>query len=93
MKLPLASTVCSRAWNPPTAPLFKINANAAIFPFQRMCGVGVVVRDEMGLVVGALSKRLNVPLGLLEAEAKAFEEGVLFIFSIFVSLTWNWWYN
>jgi len=44
-----------------------------------------VVRDEMGLVVGALSKRLNVPLGPLEAEAKAFEEGVLFIFSIFIN--------
>ena len=46
--------MCSRAWNPPTAPLFKINADVAIFPFQRVCGVGVVVRDEMGLVVGAL---------------------------------------
>ena len=77
--------MCSRAWNPLTAPLFKINADVAIFPFQRVCGVGVVVRDEMGLVVGALSKRLNVPLGPLEAEAKAFEEGVLFIFSIFIN--------
>ena len=32
------------------------------------------------------SKMLNVPLGPLEAEAKAFEEGVLFIFSIFINL-------
>lgn len=67
VKLPLASAVCSRAWNPPTAPLFKINVDVAIFPFQRMCGVGVVIRDEMGLEVGALGKRLNIPLGPLEA--------------------------
>ena len=58
--------------------MFKVNVDAAIFSSQRTCEVGVVIRDEMGLMVGAPSKRLNFPLGSLEAKAKAFEEGVLF---------------
>lgn len=37
-----------------------------------------MIRGEMGLVVGALSKKLNLPLGPTEVEAKAFEEGTLF---------------
>ena len=28
-----------------------------------MCGVGVVIKHDKGLVVGALSKKLNLPLG------------------------------
>ena len=36
----------------------------------------VVVRDDLGRVVAALSKRINAPLGAVEAEAKAFETGL-----------------
>ncbi|KAK7850066.1 hypothetical protein CFP56_001615 [Quercus suber] len=42
-------------------------------------GVGVAIRDEIRLVVGALSKNLNLPLGPMEVEAKDFEEGVLLV--------------
>ena len=38
----------------------------------------VVVRDDLGGVVAALSKRINAPLGAVEAEAKAFETGLQF---------------
>ena len=38
----------------------------------------VVVRDDLGRVVAALSKRSNAPLGAVEAEAKAFETGLQF---------------
>ena len=78
VKSPLKSAKCSQAWKPPTNFVFKVNVPATIFSSQHMCGVGVVIKDEMGLVVGALSKMLNFPLGSLEAEAKAFEKGVLF---------------
>ena len=37
----------------------------------------VVVRDDLGRVVAALSKRINAPLGAVEAEAKAFETGTV----------------
>ena len=41
-------------------------------------GIGVVVRDHEGAVIVALSKRLSLPLGPLEAEAKAVDEAVSF---------------
>ena len=45
--------------------------------FVQKCIV-VVVRDDLGRVVAALSKRINAPLGAVEAEAKAFETGLQF---------------
>lgn len=39
-------------------------------------GIGVVVRDHEGSVLAALSKRLPLLLGPLEAEAKAMHEAV-----------------
>ena len=38
----------------------------------------MVVRDDVGRVVAALSKCINAPLGAVEAEAKAFETGLQF---------------
>nr|POE82014.1 hypothetical protein CFP56_43174 [Quercus suber] len=52
VKSPLESTKYSQAWKLPTDVVFRVNVDAAIFFSQRMCGVGVVIRDEMGLVFG-----------------------------------------
>ncbi|XP_075673855.1 uncharacterized protein LOC142643195 [Castanea sativa] len=41
-------------------------------------GVGVVVRDEEGRVMGAYCKKIRAPMGAVEAEAKAFEVGIQF---------------
>ena len=62
MKSPLESAKCSQTWKLPTNAVFKVNVDvdAAIFSSQYMCGVGVGIRDEMRLVVGALSKRFKV---------------------------------
>ena len=67
------------------APLFKINVDGLVFAPQRVVVVGVIVCNEEGEVIAALSKKIKVPLGALEADAKAFEVGLQFTQDIGVS--------
>ena len=69
-------------WTPPPPPppheRYKINVDGAVFASQKEAGLGVLVRDAEGRVVGACSKKIMAPLGAVEIEAKAFEFGLHF---------------
>ncbi|XP_050277759.1 uncharacterized protein LOC126719221 [Quercus robur] len=67
------------AWAPPSASRYKVNVDGAVFASRKSVGVGVLIRDSYGQVVAAISKKINAPLGPLEAEVKAWEEGVKFV--------------
>ena len=55
-----------------------MNVDGAVFKHRKKARIVVVIRDENGVVIAALSKILNAPLGVAEIEAKAMEVGVLF---------------
>ena len=64
------------AWKPPPPGSFKVNVDGALFSKSKLSSVGVIVRDEEGNVIAAMSRKKNLPLRVLELEAKALEIGV-----------------
>ena len=69
-------------WVPPSNPWFKVNTDAAIFKNLGTEGIGTVIRDHAGTVIAALSQHLHLPLGTLEAEAKAMDVAVSFAWDV-----------
>ena len=45
-------------WHPPNSDMVKINCNGATFKEQKKSGIGVVIRDNNGLVMTSMSKLL-----------------------------------
>ncbi|XP_030939770.1 uncharacterized protein LOC115964643 [Quercus lobata] len=64
------------AWKPPPPGSFKVNVDGALFSKSKQSGVGVMVHDEEGNVIAAMSRKMDLPLGVLKMEAKALEIGV-----------------
>ncbi|XP_075640325.1 uncharacterized protein LOC142612079 [Castanea sativa] len=64
-------------WTPLPQGWYKVNVDAAVFEEQGTCGIDVVIRNNHGQIMGAMSKKLEFPLRALEAEAKATEAGIL----------------
>nr|POF27269.1 hypothetical protein CFP56_12610 [Quercus suber] len=63
---------------PPQGGHFKINVDGVVFHAQKAVGVRVVIRDDKGRLKAALCRKITAPMGATEAEAKAFEAGLLF---------------
>ena len=50
-------TVPVQTWKPPSGAQYKINFDAAVFADIKVSGVGVVIRNDKGEVMAALSAR------------------------------------
>ena len=68
----------AKIWKPLDSKRYKVNVDGAVFEHQKKARIGVVIRDERGEVVAALSKIVNASLGAVEIEAKAMEAEVSF---------------
>nr|POF03085.1 hypothetical protein CFP56_43213 [Quercus suber] len=58
-------------WKPPEHGLVKVNCDGARFTKENSAGVGVVIRNSEGLVLGSLSKLVPQAYSPLEIEATA----------------------
>ena len=72
--------VCSSdsRWKPPTSGVYKINFDGALFEEQACAGLGVVIRDSAGLIIGALSQKIRYPGSVDMVEALAASRAVVF---------------
>ena len=74
--LPSPSSV--QRWSPPTSDVCKVNFNAAFFQSSNLAGLGVVVHDSSGVVIGSLSVSISLRSSEAELEALACLRAVQF---------------
>ena len=58
-------------WLPPPQDFFKINYDGAVFPDENRSGVGVMIRNNLGLVIASLVQQLPQAYQAVEVEAMA----------------------
>ena len=63
---------------PPPHARFKANFDGVIFQSSNEAGIGVVIRDHRGEIIGSLSLRIPPPPTVAEVEALACRRAVLF---------------
>ena len=65
-------------WIPPIPDQFKINFDGAVFSDLDAVGLGVVVRDSRGKVLGAVAERIPIPNSPAIVEALACRRAMIF---------------
>ncbi|XP_075665685.1 uncharacterized protein LOC142635414 [Castanea sativa] len=75
-----------RHWKPPSAELFKINFDGAVFSHEKIFGIGVVIRDHKGLVIASCSKLVYQELCSDDIEATAL--GWALAFALEIGVKW-----
>nr|XP_048336197.1 uncharacterized protein LOC125424044 [Ziziphus jujuba var. spinosa]XP_048336198.1 uncharacterized protein LOC125424044 [Ziziphus jujuba var. spinosa]XP_048336199.1 uncharacterized protein LOC125424044 [Ziziphus jujuba var. spinosa] len=70
---------CSiQCWRPPQGDNFKINVDAAVPLGDSNTGIGVVVRDSSGALMGAMAKPFDAAWSVKYSELMAIYEGLCF---------------
>ena len=74
------SVAATRAvrWIPPEPPSYKINFDGVVFKELSSAGMGVVVRDSSGRVIGALAEKIPLPNAIATVEALACRRAMIF---------------
>jgi hypothetical protein len=56
-------------WKPPEVSRYKVNYDGAVFSDRNEAGIGVIIRNHRGEVMGALSQRIPYPHSVEAVEA------------------------
>ena len=73
-----AAVMRAPRWIPPILDQFKINFDGAVFSDLDAAGLGVVIRDFCGRVIGALAERIPIPTSPAIVEALACRRAMVF---------------
>ncbi|KAK9994722.1 hypothetical protein SO802_024425 [Lithocarpus litseifolius] len=65
-------------WIPPIFPLYKVNFDGATFSTIGAAGLGAILRDHSGNVIGTMTERIQLPSSLAVVEAMACRRALLF---------------
>ncbi|KAL0003476.1 hypothetical protein SO802_017257 [Lithocarpus litseifolius] len=65
-------------WKPPPPGTVKINFDGAIFSTRSTAGLGIIARDQAGLVLAALSQEIPLPTSVETVEVIAARRAILF---------------
>ena len=65
-------------WKPPLLGLFKINFDGATFEYLNQASIGVVIGDEHGLIIAALSQCIPLPSSVSMVEALVARRALIF---------------
>ena len=68
-----------QSWRPPSGSVYKLNFDAAVFTQIGASGCGAVVRNEMGLVMAALSPKGPLVLDSEETEVLTYRKAMEFV--------------
>ncbi|XP_075673362.1 uncharacterized protein LOC142642791 [Castanea sativa] len=73
-----SQTPIAQQWRPPDSHCFKVNFDAAVFRALHRAGIGVIVCDWNGAVLGALSSSIPLAQSVADVEALACLKAVSF---------------
>ena len=65
-------------WSLLAESVYKVNFEEASFEDQACAGLGVVVKDSAGLIIGAFNQKIRFPGSMVMVEALAARRAVLF---------------
>ncbi|XP_075674968.1 uncharacterized protein LOC142644190 [Castanea sativa] len=69
-------------WHPPDPPNYKANFDVAVFKATNSAGIGFIIRDHEGEVIGVLSLSIHLSQSVDELEALACRRAIQFAWEI-----------
>ncbi|XP_023910597.2 uncharacterized protein LOC112022257 [Quercus suber] len=69
----------TQRWVPPAEGTYKVNYDGAYFVDEEKAGIGVVVRNELGQVMGSLAEKIDMPSTVEVLKALAARRAMLFM--------------